>query len=302
MWLAARRLADALAGRVLIHTDFRVPALATADLTGETVTDVVSRGKHLLIRTDAGYTLHTHLRMDGAWHRYRPGARWSGGPEWQVRVVLTNADWQAVGYRLPIVELLPTSAEESVVGHLGPYLLGPDWDAERAAANLWARPQREIGPALLDQRNLAGIGNLYKTEALYLSGVTPWTRLGDIDDLDAIIRRAHRLLHANKEHANQTTTGSVRRGDEHWVFERAGRPCRRCGTRVAAAMQAEPDEATYARISYWCPRCQRGPAPDPARAYGQRETGHAQDTGNPPGTNTRADPDRRARAGRYRRS
>jgi len=261
VWLAARRLHDALAGRLLTHTDFRTPSLATADLSGETIVEVVSRGKHLLMRTDAGRTLHTHFRMDGAWHLYRPGARWSGGPSWQVRAVLTNADWQAVGYRLPVVELLPTDAEESVVGHLGPDLLGPDWDAMRAAARLRARPEREIGPALLDQRNLAGIGNLYKTETLYLSGVTPWTPVGDVPDLDAVIKRAHRLLHANKEHWHQTTTGTVRRGDERWVFERPGRPCRRCGTTIAAAMQAEPDQPTYARISYWCPRCQRGPAP-----------------------------------------
>ncbi len=266
VWLAARRLHDALAGRVLTRTDFRVPALATSDLAGETITEVVSRGKHLLMRTDAGHTVHTHFRMDGTWHLYRPGARWTGGPDWQIRAVLANADWNAVGYRLPVVELLATADESRAVGHLGPDLLGPDWDAERAIANLRARPDREIGPALLDQRNLAGIGNLYKTEVLYLSGITPWTRVEDIEDLDAVVRRAHRLLQANKDHWQQTTTGSLRRGEDHWVFERPGQPCRRCGSRIAAAMQAEPEQPTQARISYWCPRCQRGPAPDPAAA------------------------------------
>ena len=266
VWLAARRLHDALAGRPLTHTDFRVPALATRDLTGETVVEVVSRGKHLLTRTDAGHTLHTHLRMDGTWHLYRPGARWSGGPDWQVRAVLANADWYAVGYRLPVVEILPTVQEAAAVGHLGSDLLGPDWDAGRAVANLRARPEREIGPALLDQRNLAGIGNLYKAETLYLSGVTPWTPVGDIEDLDALVARAHRLLRTNRDHWHQTTTGSVRRGEEHWVFERPGRPCRRCGTRIATAMQAEPEQPTHARISYWCPHCQRGPAPAPTTA------------------------------------
>jgi len=254
---------DALAGRVLMQTDFRVPQLATASLAGQSVTEVVSRGKHLLTRTDAGLTLHSHFRMDGTWHLYRPGSRWSGGPAWQVRAVLTNADWQAVGYRLPVLELLATDDESSVVGHLGPDLLGPDWDQEEAVRRLQKQPAREVGPALLDQRNLAGIGNLYKAEALFLSGITPWMTVGDVSDLAAVVRRAHRLLNANKGHWQQTTTGSTRRGEDHWVFERAGRPCRRCGARIVQAMQGEDDHPEQARISHWCPQCQRGPAPQP---------------------------------------
>jgi endonuclease-8 len=265
VWLAARRLHEALATRALTQTDFRVPALATADLRGETVVEVISRGKHLLMRTDSGRTLHTHFRMDGSWRLYKPGARWTGGPDWQVRVVLANADWVAVGYRLPVIDLISTADETSVVGHLGPDLLGPDWDTDRALDNLRRRPDREIGPALLDQRNLAGIGNLYKTEVLYLSGITPWTTVDAVPDLDAVVRRAHRLLHANKNHWHQTTTGSTRRGEEHWVFERSGRPCRRCGAVIASAMQGEPEQPTYARISYWCAHCQHGSAPEPMR-------------------------------------
>jgi len=269
VWLAARRLHDALAGRVLTHTDFRVPALATVDLSGQAVVEVVSRGKHVLVRTDAGRTLHTHFRMDGTWHLYPPRARWTGGPDWQVRAVLSNANWVAVGYRLPVVEIVATADEASVVGHLGPDLLGDDWDLDRAVANLRARPEREIGPALLDQRNLAGIGNLYKAEALFLSGVTPWTAVADIEDLHAVVVRAHRLLNANKNHWQQSTTGNLHRGEEHWVFERVGRPCRRCGTRIASAEQTEPEQPTYGRITYWCPSCQRGPAPQPTPALGK---------------------------------
>jgi endonuclease VIII len=260
--LAARRLQDALAGRVLTRSDFRVPQLATTDLTGRQVREVVSRGKHLLTRIDGDVTLHTHFRMDGTWHLYRPGARWTGGPAYQVRVVLENDDWPAVGYRLPVVDLLATADEHSVVGHLGPDLLGPDWDLDEAVRRVLANPQRAIAPALLDQRNLAGIGNLYKTEALYLSGVTPWTEVAHVD-VEAVVRRAHRLMVANKDHWQQTTTGSTRRGEDHWVFERAGRPCRRCGTRIVEAMQAEPGQERVARISYWCPTCQAGPAPEP---------------------------------------
>src|SRR5437763_5291535 len=252
---------DALAGRVLLQTDFRVPQLATESLTGQTVTAVVSRGKHLLTRTDAGLTLHSHFRMDGTWHLYKQGSHWSGGPAWQVRAVLANDTWQAVGYRLPVLELLPTPEEDTVVGHLGPDLLGPDWDEQEAVRRLCARPDREIGPALLDQRNLAGIGNLYKAETLFLSGVTPWLPVGDVGDVTAVVRRSQRLLQANKMHWQQTTTGSTRKGEDHWVFERAGRPCRRCGTTIEQAMQGETEHPEQARISYWCPHCQRGPAP-----------------------------------------
>jgi endonuclease-8 len=260
VYLAARRMHDALAGRVLTRSDFRVPQLATTDLAGRTVQAVVSRGKHLLTRVEGDLTLHTHFRMDGTWHLYRPGARWTGGPAHQIRVVLENADWQAVGYRMPVVELLPTAEEDRAVGHLGPDLLGPDWDLDEAVARLTAQPEREIAPALLDQRNLAGIGNLYKTEVLFLSGITPWTRVADVPDVTAVVRRAHRLLQANKDHWQQTTTGSMRRGEDHWVFERAGRPCRRCGTRVREATQAEAGREQYARVCYWCPHCQSGPA------------------------------------------
>ena len=270
VWLAARRMHDALAGHQLIRSDFRVPQLATADLTGQVVVEVASRGKHLLTRTDAGLSLHTHFKMDGTWHLYRPDARWSGGPEWQVRVVLANAEWVAVGYRLPLVEIVPTDRESDVVGHLGPDILGDDWDEEEALRRLRARPDREIGPALLDQRNLAGIGNLYKTEALYLSGLTPWVRVGDVADLPAVVRRAYRLLQANKGHWQQTTTGRTGRGEQHWVFERQGRPCRRCGARVLQAMQGEPERPEQERISYWCPHCQAGPAPEPLRRSDRR--------------------------------
>ncbi len=261
VWLAGRRLHDALAGRVLTRSDFRVPQLATADLVGRTVTEVVSRGKHLLTRVDDDLTLHTHFRMDGTWHLYRPGDRWHGGPDWQVRVLLGNAEWDAVGYRLPVVELLPRAREDDAVGHLGPDLLGPDWDPDEAVRRLAAAPDREVGPALLDQRNLAGVGNLYKSEVCFLEGVSPWTPVRDVD-LPAVVARAHRLLELNKAHVWQTTTGTPRRGRDHWVFERAGRPCLRCGARVVTAEQGDPP---YQRISYWCPTCQPGPAPEPQR-------------------------------------
>ncbi len=189
VWRAAQRMHEALAGRELTRSDFRVPALATVDLTGRTVLEVVPRGKHLLTRLSGGSTLHTHFRMEGSWHLYRQGDRWRGGPAWQVRVVLENAEWQAVGYRLPVVELLATDAESGAVGHLGPDLLAEDWDLTEALCRLRADPSREIGLALLDQRNLAGLGNLYRSEALFLQGLTPWTAVADVPDLPALVER-----------------------------------------------------------------------------------------------------------------
>ncbi|MFN2539661.1 MAG: Fpg/Nei family DNA glycosylase [Mycobacteriales bacterium] len=254
VWLAGRRLHDALAGKQLVGSDFRVPQLATVDLAGETVLEVASRGKHLLMRLSSERTLHTHFRMEGSWHLYSPGSRWSGGPEHEVRVVLAVADRVAVGYRLPVIELLPTAAEASVVGHLGPDVLAEPFDLDEAVRRLAADPEREVGMALLDQRNLAGIGNLYRCEALFLRGVHPWRRVAEVD-LTVLVKLVVRLMRANMRHVQQVTTGSTRRGEEHWVFERAGRPCRRCGTEVRRADQGAPP---YQRITYWCPRCQPG--------------------------------------------
>jgi endonuclease-8 len=270
VWLAGQRLHDALAGRVLTTSDFRVPQLATTDLTGREVLAVVPRGKHLLTRIEGGLTLHTHFRMDGSWHLYRPGDRWRGGPDWQVRVVLANADWVAVGYRLPVVELLDTSNESQAVGHLGPDVLGPDWTTQEAVRRLLADPDREVGLALLDQRNLAGIGNLYRVEMLFLRGLTPWVAVGDVPDLAGLIELGRRLMLANRGRVEQITTGSKKRGETHWVFERQGRPCRRCGTTIASSEQGDPP---YQRLTYWCPHCQQGPAPTPAVAQRSRPAG-----------------------------
>jgi len=259
VYLSAKRMHSALAGRTLTGSDFRLPALAGADVKGATVLEVVPRGKHMLMRLDDARTLHTHFRMDGSWRVYPAGRRWNGGPVYEVRIVLSTADQHAVGYRLHDVELLDTADEPRVVGHLGPDLLGPDWDEAEALCRLSAAPAREIGPALLDQRNLAGIGNVYKVEVLFLRGVSPWTPVGDVGDLAALVRLARRLLSANKDRWEQVTTGSTRRGEQQWVYERTGRPCRRCGTPIRSAEQ--PDPPWLPRLTYWCSRCQPGAGP-----------------------------------------
>ncbi|MFJ2652012.1 DNA-formamidopyrimidine glycosylase family protein [Streptomyces sp. NPDC087420] len=261
VYQAARRLHGALAGHRLVRSDLRVPALATADLAGRTVLDVTPRGKHLLTRVEGGWTLHSHLRMDGAWKVYEPGAPWRGGPGHEIRAVLATADRTAVGYRLPVLELLRTGEEDRVVGHLGPDLLGPDWDADEALRRLLADPDRPIGSALLDQRNLAGIGNVFMAELCFLARVTPWTRVGDCAAIERLVPAAKRLLEANRASVDRTTTSAaVRARSTHrlYVYGRAGRSCLVCGTPVRVASE------THGRIgrerpTYWCPRCQRGP-------------------------------------------
>ncbi|MFH8727823.1 Fpg/Nei family DNA glycosylase [Streptomyces termitum] len=254
VWQAARRLDEALAGRVLTRADLRVPRFATADLTGRAVLDVTPRGKHLLARIEGGLTLHSHLRMDGAWVVCPTGRRPRGGPEHQIRAVLGNAERTAYGYRLPVLELLRTAEEDRVVGHLGPDLLGPDWDPAEAVRRLLADPARPLGAALLDQRSLAGIGNVYKSELAFLAAVTPWLPVGELaPDVPArLVATAHRLLGANRDRPDRRTTTSGRPGTPLYVYGRAGRPCLRCGAPVRRAELGE-------RVTYWCPGCQHGP-------------------------------------------
>ncbi len=260
VWNTARAVGRALTAQVIERSDFRVPRLAAADVSGWTVAESASRGKHLLLRLTAPdgdrYTLHSHLRMDGAWRIYAPGERRRGRPAHLIRVALYAEKAVAVGYHLHELALVPTADERRLVGHLGPDLLGADWDPAEAVRRLRVRPARAIAEALVDQRNRAGIGNIYKAETLFLRGLSPWTPVSEVDDLDGVVRLAQRLLASNKGRWTEVTTGSLRRGEERWVFERAGSPCRRCGTTIRRAAEGD-----YDRITYWCPRCQAGPAP-----------------------------------------
>jgi endonuclease VIII len=252
VFYTARRLHEALAGRALTRSDFRVPRLATADLTGDVVTETVSRGKHLLTRTKNGLTVHTHLRMDGSW-RVRPAAERLRDSH-RIRLVLANEDWQAIGYQLGVVELIRTGEESRVTGHLGPDLLGPDWDCAEAVRRLSAEPGRAIGEALLDQRNLSGAGVIFATEMLFLRGIDPWRPVGEVDDLHALVDLGHRLLDANKTRPEHVTTGDTRPGHENWAYGRAGRPCRRCGIPIRRGEAGPPGQE---RLRFWCPGCQK---------------------------------------------
>jgi formamidopyrimidine-DNA glycosylase len=249
---AARRLGSALTGKALTRTDFRVPRLATTDLSGSAVMGVAARGKHLLFRVVGGHTLHTHFKMDGDWHLYRPTQRWRG-PDHEVRAVLYTEERVAVGFRLGIVEVLPTAAEDSVVGHLGPDPLGPDWDPDEALRRIGADPERPVEDALLDQRVMAGPGNIYKCEVCFLRGVHPQTPVAAVADLPRLVALVHRLMEANRDTGRQITTGDTRRGMERWVYGRGGRPCRRCGTTILKRPQGIGGRE---RVTYWCPSCQ----------------------------------------------
>jgi endonuclease-8 len=248
--LAATRLDAALAGQKVTRTDFRVPRFATVDLAGATVEGVAARGKHLLLRFDDGHTLHTHFKMEGTWHLYRSGERWKGGPDHEIRAIVETEPWVAVGWRLGIVELLPTAREAELLAHLAPDVLGEDWDPAEVLARMQKDPERPIGETLLDQSVIAGPGNVYKSEICFLRGLHPETPVGQIEELGALLHLTKRLMEANRTTGSQITTGDARPGRKQWVYGRGGQPCRRCGTLIER--KAEPGE----RVTYWCPSCQ----------------------------------------------
>ncbi|NYF10735.1 endonuclease-8 [Leifsonia sp. AK011] len=251
VYRSAVNLNAVLAGETLTRCDIRVPAFATVDLTGQTVEEVVPRGKHILMRV-GDHTLHSHLKMEGSWHIYGPKSRWQR-PAWQARAVLATERTVAVGFELGLFEVVRRSDEESIVGYLGPDLLGPDWDPAVALENLSRQPDRAIGVALLDQRVLAGLGNVYRSEICFLSGVLPTRPVGEVGSLPQLVDLAHRLITANRDRPERTTTGNLWR-DRTWVYGRTGAPCRRCGTRLLHGEIG--DNELQLRQVWWCPHCQ----------------------------------------------
>lgn len=277
-----RVLHEALAGALLTTSDLRVPRAATADLVGWRVREVRPRGKHLLIRLEppaAGgvpLTLHTHLMMDGIWHVDGKALRssdTSAGPRPPdtIRVVLAarhpdGREARAVAYDVKQVRLVRTADENTLVDHLGPDLLDPSWEddpalRERAVSNLAAEAERPIGLALLDQRNLAGIGNIYRSELCFLRRVHPAAPTHAAGDLGVLVDLAHRLLTLNLDRSVRVTTGGMLgRDGDLWVYGRGGRQCRRCRARIDRGEIGDPRlEGTEPRVLWFCPRCQAGP-------------------------------------------
>ena len=260
VWRTADRLDAALRGEVVERAELRWPSVPDVDLRGSRTVEVVARGKHILHRLDTGTTLHTHLRMEGQWRVEHPGhdtERALRRPD--LRAAVLTARWSAVGLRLGMVDLVPTSHEAGLVGHLGPDVLGPDWDAPLAAERVAAYPGF-VGDALLDQRVIAGVGTFWASETLFLEGILPWTRVGELEPEQVLrlLHRVHRLMDAARRTGSQSSTGMRRSGEEAYVHARSGRPCRRCGDTVRVAATGA---AARERTLFTCPTCQKGLAP-----------------------------------------
>ncbi|MDF8265295.1 DNA-formamidopyrimidine glycosylase family protein [Luteipulveratus flavus] len=255
----ARRLHRGLAGRTLAVAELRWDLRRPAELTGRRTIEVVSRGKHLLHRIEGGLTLHTHLRMDGRWQvteRSRVSSRMAHATD--LRALLATDTHAALGWRLGMLDLVPTGEEHSLVGHLGPDVLGADWDEGEALRRLRAAGEQPVGAALLDQRNLAGLGTIFTAEPLFVQRVNPWSPVSGLDDatLTGIVRRARRMIAGSVETSRPALTGDPREPTS--VHGRSGRPCRRCGAPVRVAMIGT---APRDRTMFYCPRCQGGLAP-----------------------------------------
>jgi len=236
----AARLQQALGGKVVTRFETVLPKLARVDdqspLRGRTIEQVVARGKHLVIDFSGDLHLRTHMRMNGEWHLYRHGERW-WRPRRDMRVVIETADFVAVGFNIPVAEFSTDALRD-----LGPDLLGDDFDLAEALRRVRARAGEEIGNVLLNQRVVAGVGNIWKSETLFRCGVDPFRHVADIDDamLERIVTTARALLRA-----------SAKSRAERFVYQRGGEPCRKCGTAIEYRKQG-----TDARGTYWCPRCQ----------------------------------------------
>ena len=257
---AVRRTADrldrSLAGQTLTAADLRVPRLATTDLGGARVEPTATHGKNLLTRLvtadGQALTLHTHLKMEGSWRVVAAGARWPG-PAHEARVVLSTERVSAIGFRLGLVELLPTADEPSVIGHLGPDLLGP-WtpdDEAEALARLAADPGRRLGQALLDQTVVAGMGTIWVAESCFVHGAHPLAPVAAVTDPARLLRRTRQMLQAAVRHGAPLTTGDRRQ--PLWAYRRHRQPCLRCRTTLVAGQLGA---AGRERTTYWCPHCQ----------------------------------------------
>ena len=252
VYQAARRLDAALASQVVTTSDFRVPAYATVDLSGQTVHSVASRGKHLLMRI-GDQVVHSHLKMEGEWRVHTPGERWRR-PAFQARVVIETPSAVAVGFDLGTVGVFPATEEDERMSYLGPDLLGPDWDAAEAVRRIASQPDAPIGVALGEQRNLAGLGNVYVNELCFLRGIRPDRAVRDAE-LEPLVELASRVIRANRDRISRTTTGNDRRGERLWVYSRGGEPCRRCGARIEHGRLGRNE--VELRDTWWCPSCQR---------------------------------------------
>jgi endonuclease-8 len=255
---AARTLGRTLQGKRITSFASPLPRLDGAGLSGVIVESVEARGKNLLVRFDDGRALLTHMRMTGSWHLYGPGERWKK-PARLARAVLATEDAVAVCFNAPVVELLSARqlARHESLRRLGPDVLAEGFDAAEAVRRIAGAGDRPIGEALILQSALAGVGNIYKSETLFLCGVDPFSPAAALPqkDLTRIVAKAHDLMSANLD-GNPRKTRQTLGGASYWVYGRSGKACFRCGTRIRMRRQG-----TAGRSTYWCPGCQSDPAP-----------------------------------------
>lgn len=266
---AARTLDRALAGKQVTRFESVLPLLNRVDedapLAGRTIERVRASGKHLLMHFSGDLVLRTHMRMNGSWHIYRPGEKWQRSRR-HMRIVISTADFEAVGFNIPVAEFISEKAltRSAALRHLGPDVLAEKFDAAQAIANLRQRSMDEIAEALLNQHALAGLGNVYKSEILFICRINPFRLVKDLSDaeLTFLVEESRRVMTKNVSEALQlmTTYGGLRRttgrsnpSDRLWVYGRARLPCRRCGTLIQVRKQGKD-----VRLTYWCPECQKG--------------------------------------------
>jgi endonuclease-8 len=264
---AARTLNRALAGKTVVRFESVYPALTRvhddAPITGRTIESVSAIGKHLLMRFSGGLVLRTHMRMNGSWHIYRPGEPWQRGRR-DMRVAVATDDFEAVGFNIPVAEFItePQLAKHEELRKIGPDVLAEDFDAEEAFSRIRARAAFEIADVLLNQRVIAGLGNVYKSEVLFACRISPFAHVSALteEQIRCLIATSRKYLLANVSTglAPMTTYTGYRRTTKRddpterlWVYGRARSPCRRCGTPIRLRKQGP-----HARLTYWCPRCQ----------------------------------------------
>jgi endonuclease-8 len=264
---AARRVGAALVGREILAIETPQPRHRLdrwpERLAGRSVRSVDAHGKHLLVRFEGDLTLHSHLRMGGAWRVYRHGERWRRSPR-RAWLVIRTPEHEIVQFDGPVLELM-TDGRTRLDGRLaalGPDVLGADFDEAEYLRRLRDDdPSRAIGDALLDQRNLAGVGNVWKSEGCHLAGVDPWRRLERVSDAEAvaIVRAVRPLMSRSAERGGRIETyqfegrrRSSGRDRPTWVYGRGGLPCRTCSASIRARGQGDDNRTTY-----WCPQCQR---------------------------------------------
>jgi endonuclease-8 len=265
---AARTLHRALAGQVVTRFESVLPQLERVDydtpLRGRTIESVEASGKWLLMRFSGDLTLLTHMLMSGSWHIYRPGDKWQRSRD-DMRIVVETEKIVAVGFKIPIAEFHTEKslARRQGFNRLGPSVLAGEFDEQQAAERLRARPNLELGVALLSQSVLAGLGNVFKSEVCFVCGINPFRLVGTLTDQEIknLLTTSRKLMLANVTSTSGdqivTYTGFRRttgRSDEFanlWVYRRRGQPCRKCGTAIESRKQGAD-----ARTTFWCPRCQ----------------------------------------------